>query len=139
MAAPHGSAHCGRMPGDRFDFEMLWVFQRALELLAEVDAFVIRFCGHRRGLGWQMFDAATSSLLNIAESRGRTSGRDRAHFLDIANGSAHEVGAVVCAAEKLGIGPEAAREEIRRLALEVIAMLTTLGQRTRLGGRPSNA
>lgn len=102
------------MAGNRFDFEDLEVFQRALDLVEEADGFVRHFRGHRRGLGYHLFDASYSVALNIGESTGKDSLLDRARFLDISNGSAREVGAAVCIADRLEIGPAEARLRPRR-------------------------
>ena len=115
----------------RFDFEDLVVFRRALDLLEATDRLVYSFEGHRRKLAFNMFDAAGSVVYNIAESRGRKTTADRAHFLDVANGSAHETGAGACIAEHLRIGSPEARARVRTLSLEVIAMLTTMTARIR--------
>ena len=120
------------MKRDRFDFEDLAVFQQALDLLEEADRLVPHFDGHRRKLGWNMFDAAGSVVFNIAESRGRNTEADRAHFLDVAEGSAHETGAGVCIADRLGLGPPDLRARIRRLVLEVTIMLSGMTRQIRL-------
>lgn len=120
---------------ERFDFEDLVVFRRALDLLEATDRLVSSFDGHRRKLGFNMFDAAGSVIYNIAESRGRKTRADRAHFLDMANGSAHETGAGACIAEHLRIGSPDARAHVRSLSLEVIAMLTTMTARLRTVSR----
>lgn len=126
------------MRRDRFDFEELTVFRKALDLVAETDRFVIHLSGHRRGLGFQMFDAASSVVLNLAESRRRTGRADRARFLDMANGSASETAGALCIAERLNAGPEEARRRIRTLALEVIAMLSSMAGNMRRPADPSS-
>lgn len=119
------------MKRDRFDFEELAVFQRALDLLVETDGLVVHFRGHRKPMGFNMVDAAGSVVYNIAESRGRKTVPDRAHFLDMANGSAPETGGGVCIADRLQIGTQEHRNRIRTLAVEVIAMLTTMTKNLR--------
>jgi four helix bundle protein len=119
------------MEWDRFEFEGLAVFQKALDLLEETDRLVVHFRGHRRGLGWQMFDSASSVVLNLAESRRRTTRPDRARFLDMANGSASETGGALCIADRLAIGPVSARHRIRALILEITAMLAAMTRNLR--------
>ena len=119
------------MPRLRFDFEGMAVFQRSLDLLEETDQLIRHFQGHRKGLGFNMYDAAGSVVFNIAESRGRRTMRDRAHFLDMANGSAHETGAGVCIADRLNLGPAESRARVRSASLEIIAMLTAMTKRMR--------
>jgi four helix bundle protein len=119
------------MERDRFEFEGLNVFQKALDLLEETDRLAVHFRGHRRGLGFQMFESASSIVLNLTESRRRTTRRDQARFLDMANGSASETGGALCIADRLRIGPEATRQRIRALILEVTAMLTAMARNRR--------
>ena len=119
------------MRHDRFEFEDLLVFQRALDLLQETDRLVPLFRGHRKKLGFNMLDAAGSVVYNIAESRGRRTVPDRAHFLDMANGSAHETAAGICIADRLDVGTEQHRARLRKLAQDVIAMLTTITRKLR--------
>jgi four helix bundle protein len=119
------------MERDRFEFEGLAVFQKALHLVEETDRLAVHFRGHRRGLGFHMFDAASSVVLNLTESRRRTTRPDRARFLDMANGSASETGGALCVADRLRIGPEAVRRRIRGLILEITAMLTAMTRNLR--------
>ena len=113
------------MANDRFDFEDLKVFQKSLDLVEAADEFARHFRGHRKRLGFHLFDAANSVALNIGESTGKESRLDRARFLDIGNGSARETGAAVCIADRLDIGPADLRRRLRRLLVEIISMLTT--------------
>lgn len=113
------------MARNRFDFEDTASFQRALDLVEAADDFVRHFRGHRKSLGYHMFDAAHSVALNISESGGKESRLDRARYLDIANGSARETGAAVCIGDRLEIGPEDVRLRLRALLVELISMLTT--------------
>lgn len=125
------------MGTDRFDFEDLDVFQRSLDLLERTDDLCRHFKGHRRGLGWHLFDASYSISLNIAEGSGRTSNMDRAHYLDIANGSAREAGGGVCIADRLDIGPPDLRREVRILLIRIISMLTKMTRSLRAKGKGS--
>ena len=113
------------MARGRFDFEGMEVFRRALELVEAVDGFVEPLRGYRRALAFQMFRSATSMAQNVAESTGRHGYRDRARFLDIANGSARETGAGVAIADRLDIGSPEDRRRLRALLTEIISMLTT--------------
>jgi four helix bundle protein len=121
------------MRRDRFEFEGLVVFRKAVDLVEEVDRMVSHFQGHRRSTGLQMYDSATSIALNVAESRRRTTRADRARFLDIANGSASETAGALCIADRLEVGPEPARTRIRSLLHEIMAMLSTMTRTLRRG------
>ena len=114
-----------------FDHERLVVYQRSLDLVEAVDRYAVEFEGPRRHIGWQLHRAATSAVLNIAEANGRRTPDDRAHFIQIALGSALECAAAVDIAERLGVGSPTARERIRRLTAEVVKMLTALSRNTR--------
>jgi len=113
------------MARDRFDFEDMEVFHRALEMIDAVDAFVEPIRGYRKALALQMFRSACSVAQNTAESTGRNGYRDRAHFLDIANSSARETGAGVAIADRLDIGSAADRRHLRELLTEIISKHTT--------------
>jgi four helix bundle protein len=124
------------MARDRFDFEAMEVLRRAMEMVEAVDSFVGPLRGYRKALAFQMFRSACSVPLNVAESTGRKGYRDRAHFLDIANGSARETGAGVAIADRLDIGTAADRRHLRVLLTEIIAMLTTNARLLRARGNP---
>jgi four helix bundle protein len=125
------------MERDRFEFEGLAVFRAALELVEETDRLAVYFRGHRRRLGFQMFDAASSIVLNLTESRRRSTRADKARFLDMANGSASETAGALCIADRLGVGPEARRHRIRVLTREVISMLTPMIRHLRATTSPT--
>lgn len=125
LATAGAGAHRGAMARDRFDFEDMEVFRRALELVEAVDDFVRPLRGYRRALASQMFRSASSVAQNVAESTGRNGYRDRARFLDIANGSARETGAGVTIADRLDIGTPEDRRHLRKLLTELISILTT--------------
>ena len=135
MALEEAGAHRGVMARNRFDFEDMEVFRRAMELVEAVDEFVRPLRGYRRALASQMFRSASSVAQNVAESTGRSGHRDRARFLDIANGSARETGAGVVIADKLDIGSAEDRRHIRKLLTEIISMLTTNARLLRERGR----
>ncbi|MGK7311576.1 MAG: four helix bundle protein [Candidatus Longimicrobiales bacterium M2_2A_002] len=123
------------MARNRFDFEDMQVFRRALELVEAVDDFVRPLRGYRKALASQMFRSASSVAQNVAESTGRNGYRDRARFLDIANGSARETGAGVAIADRLDIGSAEDRRYLRELLTEIISMLTTNARLLRERGR----
>lgn len=101
------------------------MFRRTLEMIEAVDAFVRPLRGYRKALAFQMFRSACSVAHNVAESTGRHGYRDRAHFVDMVNGSARETGAGVAIADRLDIGTAAHRRHHRRHLTEIISMLTT--------------
>ena len=72
-------------------FKRLIVWQRSMELTAEVYALSKRFPAEERfALTDQLRRAVVSIPSNIAEGCGRSSNKDYAHFLSIARGSLYE-------------------------------------------------
>lgn len=103
-------------------------YQAAIALVAESGPLVPRLARFDGSLASQLKRAAPSVPLNICEAMRRT-GRDRAHLLTVAMGSASEVQAVldVGLALKL-VEPQQARR-VDALADRVCAMLYRLRQR----------
>ena len=81
--------------------------------------------GHRE-LRDQLARASLSIPLNVAESGGRRSPADRAHFLTIARGSTMECVAIVDCARSLGLVPVARAKEAGWLLVRIVQMLTKL-------------
>ncbi len=73
-------------------FEDLKSWQEARKLNHMVGQLIDKPSFHRnRGLGWQLEEAAASTMSNIAEAHGRYSFEDKRRILDIAMGSCKEV------------------------------------------------
>jgi four helix bundle protein len=81
--------------------------------------------GHRE-LRDQLARASLSIPLNVAESCGRRSPADRAHFLTIARGSTMECAAIVDCARSLGLVPIAKAKDAGWLLVRLVQMLTKL-------------
>jgi len=64
-------------------------FSLSLDIIRALRPLMDDIRAHDRSLEKQLREAASSVALNTAESRGR-SGKDKAHFLRIALGSAEE-------------------------------------------------
>src|SRR5262245_23119753 len=78
-----------------FAFEMLQVYQNAIELAAAI-RIVIRVLPHRYFfLRDQLSRAALSIAANITESNGRFTKPDRKNFFGIARGSVQELKATL--------------------------------------------
>ena len=103
-------------------------YQLALELVRRLRPLMQQLGRTDRDLALQLRRASASVPLNLAEAMRRT-GRDRAHLLTVALGSASEVEAIVDVAQALGVVQQAeaawARDRLDRLA----AMLYRLRQR----------
>jgi four helix bundle protein len=107
----------------QFDFEKLDCFQVAIQFSALAPRLISR--GHRE-LRDQLARASLSISLNVAESAGRTSPADKAHFIAIARGSAMECAAIVDVLLSSGIASIGPCREARVLLIRVVQMLTRL-------------
>jgi len=65
-------------------------------------------------------------VLNVAESAGRRSRKDKRRFIAIARGSATETAAAIDVLRLRRLAPEAACANARHLALRVVQVLTKL-------------
>lgn len=81
------------MRGDvLFSFEKLKVYEVTQTLVKEIYTLQKNFPSEERyGLGDQMRRASVSIVANIAEGGGRTSSKEKIHFIEIAFGSMTEV------------------------------------------------
>lgn len=109
-----------------FGHERLEVYRLSLELVEEIDRLAHRFRGFRKHLGWQMHKAVFSVPLNIAEANGRRTGRDKAHYLVIATGSAFECAAAIDVATRLEVISPEERQRLRDMLLRITRMLIKL-------------
>ncbi len=116
------------------------VFKLADKLVLEVYRATVRFPKEEvYALSSQMRRAALSIPMNLVEGAARTSGRDFAHFVDIAAGSCEEVRYQIHIAEELGYMK---REDCRRMDREyedVLKMLNRLRGTVRGSGRGANS
>src|SRR6266849_6784408 len=105
-------------------FEEILAWQKAKDLVREI--YLV--CSDGRfsrdfGLRDQICRAAVSSMSNIAEGFGRRSGKDFAHFLDVARGSALEVQSLLYVARDLNYIKEDDFDRLYRLAEETISLI----------------
>ncbi len=75
------------------------------------------------GLTSQLRRASVSIVSNIAEGRGRGSDGEFRQFLNIAQGSTHEVQTQILLAKRLKIGDEMMRKTAESLCIETSKML----------------
>jgi four helix bundle protein len=113
----------------RMDFERLDCYQVALRFTSLAALLIPR--GHR-ALRDQLTRAALSIPLNIAESAGRSTAADKAHFIAIARGSAMECGAIVDVLLTNAIAPIGLCRDARVLLVRLAQMLTKLEAAHRL-------
>ncbi len=92
VPAPAKSEHDGLMA---FDHERLDVYQLALDFLVFADEIVEQLPRGRGHLADQLFRAATSIVLNIAEGAGKFSKPDKRRYYLSSTGSATECAAIL--------------------------------------------
>ena len=111
----------------------LVAWQRADDLFIKLHLLSLKqFPAHERyELGSQLRRAAYSVVANIVEAFARRHGRDRLHFLNIAESSLAEVGYCVHAAMRLGYVSETVAGELDRDVRSVGAPLAGLVRSTR--------
>lgn len=83
----------------------------------------------RFGITGQLLRAAASVPANIAEGYQRSTRKDFAHFVSIARGSLAESETFLLLAERVGLAPPEALQDVLRQADEISRMLTRLRQR----------
>lgn len=105
-------------------FEEILAWQKAKDLVREIYLVCAEGKFSRNfGLKDQICRAAVASMSNIAEGFGRRSGKDFAHFLDIARGSGLEVQSLLYVARELEYVTEADFGRLYRLAKETVALI----------------
>lgn len=111
----------------KFSFEGLEVYRCARELVKGIYILQNKFPKEEKyALGDQIRRSATSITSNIAEGSGRSSIREKIHFIEIAFGSMTESFSQLQNAQDLGYILEADIDKLRPLYSRVAAMLSNL-------------
>ena len=109
------------------DYKDLIVWQKSMDLLVEVYRLVKKLPKEETyALSDQMRRAAVSIPSNIAEGRGRSSGKDYLRFLFIARGSQAELETQLLACVRLDYFNESEVELALNLCSEIGRMLNTM-------------
>ena len=119
------SVHLKRTTMAYSSFEELEVWKRACQLAVEI--YESLRASREHGLKDQMQRAAVSIASNIAEGSER-GGKDFAHFLRIASGSAAELRTQLYIARKIGIIPNGNFPLLINETKEIAKMLTGLAK-----------
>ena len=107
------------LPHERLDvYQLALQFRGAISPLAKAKGIA--------SLRDQLFRAADSVVLNIAEGAGRNSRPDKQRHYEIAKGSATESAAALQLLDHSGVLNEAAYQERRELAIRIVQMLSRL-------------
>ena len=121
-------------------FEEILAWQKAKELVREI--YLVSNGGKFSrdfGLKDQICRAAVAAMSNIAEGFGRRSGKDFAHFLDIARGSALEVQSLLYVSRDLNYISDADFGRLYQLANETIALIAGFTAYLRKSSAPNPA
>ena len=108
------------------DHQKLDVYQRALDLLDQVDQIYDAMPPGRAHLKDQLDRAATSVVLNIAEGAGEFSKDEKQRFYRIARRSATETAAVLDILDRRRSVPSTVLDPARELLVRVVSMLARL-------------
>ena len=112
-------------------YRNLTVWRRSRAAALETYRVTSPFPEHERfGLTAQLRRAALSVCVNIVEGSKRLSQRDFAHFLNIAEGSAAEVGFLLEMSIELGFASRQAAAKLAAEFAEIERMLYALRKRT---------
>ncbi len=109
------------------NYEKLIVWQKAMDLVAEVYKFTAEFPkAEVYGLSSQMRRSAVSIPSNIAEGSRRKTKKDFSHFLIISFGSGSELDTQLKIAKRLKFVTIEEYEKVQALLEEVMRMLNKL-------------
>lgn len=110
-----------------FGFEKLEVWRRAVKLAAAIYKLTSGFPRQEAfGLVTQLRRAAVSVAANIAEGNLRSTGRDKARFVEIAYGSMSEVATMLRIAQEVEYATASDLAPLRSEAAEISRMLSGL-------------
>ena len=109
------------------NYQELIFYQKARQVVKIIDALVKSWPKSMQAqeISRQLFRSATSIGANIAEGHGRHQGTEYIHYLIIAQGSANETEHWLYTAQDCGLGPTEKIDEILRLNIEVMRMITS--------------
>jgi four helix bundle protein len=105
-------------------FEDILGWQKARELVREIYKIVATTrLGRDFGLKDQTCRAAVSAMTSIAEGFARKTGKDFAHFLDMARGSTAEVQSLLYVALDVGYVSQSEFDRLYKLAHETASLI----------------
>jgi four helix bundle protein len=122
-------------PRQEYSFEKLRVWQAARDLSKAVYLTTAKFPQREMyGLVSQCNRAVVSVAANLAEGSSRQSGKDQAHFSEIAHGSLMELACLLILASDTGILHSEAEQMLRRFIEQLSSQLNALhrSQRARV-------
>ena len=111
------------------DHEQLHVYQMALDFLVLSDSLIGSMPRGHAYLADQLYRAAASVCLNIAEGAGEFSPSDKARFYRMARRSATECAAILDVFGRLRLAAPDQLSPGREMLVQVVAMLTAMVRR----------
>ena len=112
---------------EEFFYRKLNVYQRAMDLVAEIYKLLKKFPPEERfALCDQIRRASVSVPSNIAEGMSRFSNKEKIHFLAISNGSLMETMCQIEIAKRLGYVSQEDYQRMETHICEIACMLSTL-------------
>ena len=112
---------------EKFYYRRLDVYQNAKKLAIDINETLKSFPVEERfGLSSQLRRASTSIMFNIAEAFGRYSDKERAYFLDIANGSLMESASELELAQAYGYISKEKLDSYDEIILIIVKQLAKL-------------
>jgi four helix bundle protein len=112
----------------RLEHEKLRVYAVALDFLTLAAGLIEQWPRGHAHLADQLYRAAISVCLYIAEGAGEFSAAEKARFYRMGRRSATECAAVLDVCARLQLGEVAKLAAGRMLLVEVVAMLTTMAK-----------
>ena len=112
---------------EEFFFRKLNVYQRAVDLVAEIYELLKRFPSEEKyALCDQIRRASVSVPSNIAEGMSRFSNKEKIHFWDISNGSLMETMCQIEIGKRLGYVSQEEYDRMEKDISEIAYMLSSL-------------
>jgi len=112
--------------GGMLSYEKLDVYKAAIEFLAVCDEDPRSSSKGELRLADQLRRAGISIPLNIAESSGKPTMKDRQRFIAIARGSAMESGAILDVCRVLELSDSTTLDTGKQLLVRIVSMLTKM-------------
>ena len=111
------------------DHEKLDVYQVSIEVIGLIEEIILTMPKEKGQLADQLGRAGTSIPLNIAKEAGEWAQNEKCRFYRIAKRSATECVGMISVCRKLEAIEEQLYQEIRKLLIRVVAMLTKMAKK----------
>ena len=123
---------------DEFFYRKLNVYQKAVDLVAEIYKLLRKFPPEERyALCDQIRRASVSVPSNNAEGMSRFSDKEKAHFLEISNGSLMETMCQIEIGKRLGYVSQEDYERMEKEICEIACMLSSLRKKIAQANSPT--